>query len=194
MCSSVNRWSGWSRWRSGKTNLPFHLCPKRRTSSPISAYPSVKCMENTSYSMDLPTGQASYGDRGVRKRLWGSRELWGFFDEVQISRGRSLGGIWRITSCSALHNVTLIACKPWAFGPARGWIPNRSILLYVAAEAERGGWAASWRQRVLLSPALEHPLLGLPIHTKNQAFLLSAWFCYCRWLLFKSLESGNLVL
>lgn len=183
-----NRWSGWSRWRSGKTNLPFHLCPKRRASSPISAYPSVKCVEMTSYGMDLPRGQAGYGHTAAQKRLRGSWELcfsgWGSGVGALVGSGGSH---------LALHysNVTLIACKPWAFRPPRGWLQTSLFCCIIHCSRDRPeGWAASWA----LSPAPEHPLLGLLIHTKNQAFLLSAWFNYCHCLLFKSLETENCML
>lgn len=109
-------------------------------------------------------------------------------------------GIEALVGSGGLHliprysNVTLIACKPWAFRPVRGWLPYVSVLLYVAAEMDRWVELHPGGRGLLPSPALEHLLLGLLIHTKNPVFLLSAWFSYCHWLLFKSLGSRNPVL
>lgn len=130
----------------------------------------------------------------VWQRLRGSWELWFFrwvSDEWGVEALVGSGGL-RL----ALHysTGTLIARKPGAFRPARHRLPNLAILVYVAAETDRRFELRPGGRRLPPSPILEHPLLGLLIHTRSKAFLLSAWFIYCLWLLFKSPGSGNLVL
>jgi len=139
VCWSVNRWSRRSWWRSGKTNLPFHLCPERCVSSPVSAYPSVKCMENTSYSPDLPRGQASSGHGAVQERLGGSWELWFLGWGSDEQGGGSPGGIWGIT---LLHRDSH-CLQTLSMQPCRRLAPKSLRFVVQWSREELEGWAAS---------------------------------------------------
>lgn len=110
---------GVGRQTSLSTSAPNHA------SSPISAYPSVKCMENTYYRYGFTQKATSYGHGTVQQRLWGVWELWGFCTRFRWA------GVEALLDC-----ISLFPCRLSCILEAEGcchnlpWSSSSCLLIY----------------------------------------------------------------